>query len=267
MMQRKTVLMVLLVLLQIAKDSDCGENDWKGLESTNLPKNEPKSITESRGENRTLTGETGNGVENKIVFAEDNDDAPLKLKRGILHKGTNNRQFGGSGYGSSGFGGGYEPSRPGGYPYVPDSHDVRGPPYESDLAYNPTGGGYLGGRPYHYGAGYDHKYGPTYGPPRGPPYEYDEERGPYYHPQANSGEEYHYHQGVDNFKGLALKKLLLPLAGLAILGVAAAAAKNPVLLQLGTINGRKRRSLVIDGVYPSNRYVKPVNRYKKGSCC
>ncbi|EFA02099.1 uncharacterized protein LOC103312519 [Tribolium castaneum] len=40
---------------------------------------------------------------------------------------------------------------------------------------------------------------------------------------------------------LALKGLLIPLAGIALLGAAAALSTNPVLLQLGVVNGRRRR--------------------------
>ncbi|XP_022902912.2 uncharacterized protein [Onthophagus taurus] len=48
----------------------------------------------------------------------------------------------------------------------------------------------------------------------------------------------------NSFGGLALKGLLIPLAGIALLGAAAALSTNPVLLQLGVINGkRKRRSI------------------------
>ncbi|GLH13365.1 ATP synthase subunit b 1 [Gryllus bimaculatus] len=42
-------------------------------------------------------------------------------------------------------------------------------------------------------------------------------------------------------KALALKGLLVPLAGVALLGAAAALVSNPVLLQLGVISGRRRR--------------------------
>ncbi|KAG7302171.1 hypothetical protein JYU34_013642 [Plutella xylostella] len=40
---------------------------------------------------------------------------------------------------------------------------------------------------------------------------------------------------------LSAKAILLPVAGLAILGAAAALVSNPVLLQLGVVSGRKRR--------------------------
>lgn len=52
------------------------------------------------------------------------------------------------------------------------------------------------------------------------------------------------------------KKILLPLAGLAILGVAAAASQNPVLLPLGTLSGRRRRSVLSSDVYPPNPHVR-----------
>lgn len=55
-----------------------------------------------------------------------------------------------------------------------------------------------------------------------------------------------------------IKKILLPLAGLAILGVAAAASQNPVLLPLGTLSGRRRRSVLLSSdVYPPNPHVRP----------
>lgn len=43
------------------------------------------------------------------------------------------------------------------------------------------------------------------------------------------------------FQGLAAKAVLWPLAGIALLGAAAALVSNPVLLQLGVISGRRRR--------------------------
>ncbi|XP_068907222.1 uncharacterized protein [Tenebrio molitor] len=46
--------------------------------------------------------------------------------------------------------------------------------------------------------------------------------------------------------GLALKGLLIPLAGIALLGAAAALSSNPVLLQLGVVNGRRRRRRSLD---------------------
>nr|XP_023017691.1 glycine-rich cell wall structural protein 1.0-like [Leptinotarsa decemlineata] len=62
-------------------------------------------------------------------------------------------------------------------------------------------------------------------------------------------------------KKLPLKKLLLPIAGLALLGAAAALSTNPVLLHLGTISGRKRRSISKKSsgkIYPGNPYVTPI---------
>lgn len=43
-----------------------------------------------------------------------------------------------------------------------------------------------------------------------------------------------------------MKGILIPLAGVALLGVAASLVTHPVLLQLGVISGRKRRSLAQD---------------------
>ncbi|XP_017783156.1 PREDICTED: shematrin-like protein 2 [Nicrophorus vespilloides] len=71
------------------------------------------------------------------------------------------------------------------------------------------------------------------------------------------------HQG--GFNGaLALKGLLIPLAGIALLGAAAALTTNPVLLQLGVVNGKRRRrsidtSLNHQQFYPANPFVKPLN--------
>ncbi|XP_069699122.1 uncharacterized protein [Periplaneta americana] len=49
------------------------------------------------------------------------------------------------------------------------------------------------------------------------------------------------HGKQHNPKALALKGLLVPLAGVALLGAAAALVSNPILLQLGVITGKKRR--------------------------
>lgn len=55
----------------------------------------------------------------------------------------------------------------------------------------------------------------------------------------------HHHHHVDHYGGGdSLKHLLVPLAGVALLGAAALFAANPVLLQLGVISGRRRRSTV-----------------------
>uniref|UniRef100_A0A1B0CD45 Uncharacterized protein n=1 Tax=Lutzomyia longipalpis TaxID=7200 RepID=A0A1B0CD45_LUTLO len=42
------------------------------------------------------------------------------------------------------------------------------------------------------------------------------------------------------------KSLFLPLAGAALLGVAAALVANPVLLQLGVISGKRRKRSITD---------------------
>ncbi|XP_063927555.1 uncharacterized protein LOC135140801 [Zophobas morio] len=52
---------------------------------------------------------------------------------------------------------------------------------------------------------------------------------------------------------LALKGLLIPLAGIALLGAAAALSTNPVLLQLGVVNGRRRRRRAAE----SGPYINP----------
>ncbi|KAB0799630.1 hypothetical protein PPYR_07510 [Photinus pyralis] len=74
--------------------------------------------------------------------------------------------------------------------------------------------------------------------------------------------------GLDSggfMKKFGLKGLLLPLAGIAILGAAAALTANPVLLQLGTLHGRRRRRRSAtklasnSSVYPVNPRLRPDN--------
>jgi hypothetical protein len=51
----------------------------------------------------------------------------------------------------------------------------------------------------------------------------------------------HVHHGIaphDEQRNKNLKRVLLPLAGIALLGAAAALATNPVLLQLGVVSGK-----------------------------
>ncbi|KRT85624.1 hypothetical protein AMK59_1636 [Oryctes borbonicus] len=62
------------------------------------------------------------------------------------------------------------------------------------------------------------------------------------------------------FSALALKGILIPLAGIALLGAAAALSTNPVLLQLGVLNGRRKRSLQADNIFPVNSNLKPTER-------
>ncbi|KAF4532319.1 hypothetical protein B566_EDAN003622 [Ephemera danica] len=52
---------------------------------------------------------------------------------------------------------------------------------------------------------------------------------------------HHHHLGHHNHGHSHLKRVLVPLAGIALLGAAAALATNPVLLQLGVVSGKKRR--------------------------
>lgn len=59
------------------------------------------------------------------------------------------------------------------------------------------------------------------------------------------GGGYGYHGG-----DLAAKALLIPLAGAALLGAAAIFAYNPLLIQLGVVAGKKKRSVdQLDGLY------------------
>ncbi|XP_018563768.1 glycine-rich cell wall structural protein 1.8-like [Anoplophora glabripennis] len=69
-------------------------------------------------------------------------------------------------------------------------------------------------------------------------------------------------QEHSGYNKLALKKLLIPLAGLAVLGAVAALSSNPVLLQLGTVqSGRRKRSTTSESsrseVYPFNPWIRP----------
>lgn len=75
---------------------------------------------------------------------------------------------------------------------------------------------------------------------------------------------------------MALKTLLLPLAGVALLGAAAAFVSNPVLLQLGVVSGKRRRRDLSSNrkwltkedflnkkryvIYPRNDQVKPDSK-------
>lgn len=60
---------------------------------------------------------------------------------------------------------------------------------------------------------------------------------PPHHPYPPQHRYPQHHYSHDN----ALKALLLPLAGVALLGAAAVFASNPILLQLGVVSGRRRR--------------------------
>ncbi|RZB89862.1 uncharacterized protein BDFB_008203 [Asbolus verrucosus] len=75
---------------------------------------------------------------------------------------------------------------------------------------------------------------------------------------GHSGHGLTYAHGHGTHSALALKGLLIPLAGIALLGAAAALSTNPVLLQLGVVNGRRRRRRSFSpGVYPTNAAIKP----------
>lgn len=110
-----------------------------------------------------------------------------------------------------------------------------------------------------YSGGYPVKN--SYGPPRD--YYYDERPeyySPYdqashhlhsngpppeviYHQHPNPHLQHHQHGGgeVHNSGELNVQPLLLPLAGIALLGVLSALVKTPLLLQLGHIGRRRRR--------------------------
>lgn len=111
-----------------------------------------------------------------------------------------------------------------------------------------------------YGGGYPVEN--TYGPPRD---YYYEERPDYYSPYDQAGyrpqngppeviynqhpnshsQHHHLHGGgggeVHNPGELNVQPLLLPLAGIALLGVLSALVKTPLLLHLGNVGRRRRR--------------------------
>ncbi|KAH1026480.1 hypothetical protein HUJ05_000145 [Dendroctonus ponderosae] len=183
-------------------------------------------------DNKLLTDEEKRGATD--VSFKDFGGKSKTSKRGITSTRDHKRSFGlgalsPSGHGDydsgryGGSGSGFSQTASGGY-----VEDDRLPPiYESGGgSYHHSGGGYSSGRPSGYGA--------NYGPPRpyqrpGYPGDYDDN---YY--SGHSGNGGGNEQGMGGYKMQTLKKLLLPLAGLAILGVAAAASQNSVLLPLGS---------------------------------
>ncbi|KAK4886230.1 hypothetical protein RN001_002501 [Aquatica leii] len=98
-------------------------------------------------------------------------------------------------------------------------------------------------------SGYSHSGPSSFG-------SYGHSDGGYYYPS-----QYESSSGFDHgfIKKLGLKGLLLPIAGIALLGAAAALTANPVLLQLGTLNGRRRRRSIQPPIFNSNIY--PINPY------
>ncbi|XP_045484651.1 uncharacterized protein LOC123689288 [Pieris rapae] len=103
-----------------------------------------------------------------------------------------------------------------------------------------------------YSKGFSHHEHPGHGV-------YDHEETPYYYGQEYHrpvehdihGFEHSYHEahGHANYghhvghyhQSLAAKAVLWPLAGIALLGAAAALVSNPILLQLGVATGKRRR--------------------------
>ncbi|XP_045451887.1 uncharacterized protein LOC123660912 [Melitaea cinxia] len=69
------------------------------------------------------------------------------------------------------------------------------------------------------------------------PYHYGHHYGHHYE------EEHHYpsHQNKNYKNALAAKAVLWPIAGIALLGAAAALVSNPILLQLGVATGKRKR--------------------------
>ncbi|XP_019868779.1 uncharacterized protein LOC109597516 [Aethina tumida] len=167
---------------------------------------------------------------------EDNDEIESK-KRSLFSFSS----FGGiGGIGGHGGGGGRHHHHHHQQPQQPSGYGSSGP----------SGYGYA-------------NYGGSYGPPSAHGYDQEEYGHSLGHsaPGGNYGQVQHGYGGGGEHSGLYLKKLLIPLAGIAILGAAAALSTNPVLLQLGVVNGRrKRRSIeekMLMTVYPANPKVKP----------
>lgn len=163
-------------------------------------------------------------------------------------------------------GNGYSYGRPGEeYPPSPAPFDHRG---AGPLPGAYDGGTYGGAYPHgsfddggliyagHTGGhGHGHGHGPggQYGPP-GPPSGHG---GPgIFGGHGSPGIFGGHHLGPHH--KIALKSILIPLAGVAILGAAAAlSSANPILLQLGVAGKRRRRALFHRRhLYPSNPYVK-----------
>ncbi|XP_053685747.1 uncharacterized protein LOC128735281 [Sabethes cyaneus] len=106
--------------------------------------------------------------------------------------------------------------------------------------YNPLNTG-TGDSYYSSGGVYDRKY-PPYGPPQPvdfPAHGHEYEAHPGYNPHG-----YGYSLG-EHYGGKDFKSFLIPLAGAALLGIAAALVVNPVLLHLGAaaVGKRKRRDV------------------------
>uniref|UniRef100_A0A2A4K8G8 Uncharacterized protein n=1 Tax=Heliothis virescens TaxID=7102 RepID=A0A2A4K8G8_HELVI len=69
-------------------------------------------------------------------------------------------------------------------------------------------------------------------------------------------------------KALAAKTVLWPIAGIALLGAAAALVSNPVLLQLGVVSGKRRRrdtEEITGPDFPSDTFLKYAEKMKKQS--
>ncbi|CAK1543052.1 unnamed protein product [Leptosia nina] len=100
-----------------------------------------------------------------------------------------------------------------------------------------------------HGRGYSHHEYPGYGiydHEETPYYGYEHDHVPYdhgYNHHGNHDHELHYsgygHRHYNH--ALAAKAVLWPLAGIALLGAAAALVTNPVLLQLGVATGKRKR--------------------------
>ncbi|KAL4711092.1 hypothetical protein ACJJTC_009463 [Scirpophaga incertulas] len=135
---------------------------------------------------------------------------------------------------------------------------------DSALSSSSHSRGYLHHGHHAYGV-VDYEEGPHYG------YEYHfgDDHGPYdgHHHHDHHDHDHHldhhdHHSHHDDHKhghgyhhkyhdhALAAKSVLWPIAGIALLGAAAALVSNPVLLQLGVVSGRRRRDTNVPDSIP-----------------
>ncbi|XP_030757440.1 uncharacterized protein LOC115883244 [Sitophilus oryzae] len=202
---------------------------------------ESYSVSNTIEKKTLLTEKDKRGTTQHKSSFQENESSAETRRRGFWNRGSSDRYYAdgrpGPPYpeydpGLANGHGGYIPSGPSGYGHSGN--------------YDGLYGGNLY-RPSSYGSSYGSHYGPSYGP---------SSEGGYIEPHHSYIPEHEGHQGGGIQKALALKKILIPLAGLAILGAAAVASTNPVLLQLGVVNGRKRRSIVPEDKYSANPILK-----------
>ncbi|XP_063625253.1 zinc transporter SLC39A7-like [Cydia splendana] len=155
-------------------------------------------------------------IRNPIRFKEipDNALSSSSYSRGLLH-----HDHGGHHEGYGIHDGYYEDGSPygHGYAYIHDDHD-----YDHDGHGHGHGHGHEHGHEHGHGHGHEHGHGHG-------------GHGHYGHHLGHGHYKHHDHHH------LATKALLWPIAGIALLGAAAALVTNPVLLQLGVVSGKRRR--------------------------